>query len=86
VTYRIEFTSGAAREIKQLPVHIRTKIINIVASLATDPRPRGARKLTGEDSAWRKRAGDYRVIYEINDSVLLVTVVRAGHRRNVDER
>jgi mRNA interferase RelE/StbE len=86
VKYRIEFTSGAACRIKKLLVPVRFKVLNTVAPLATDPWPRGARKLTGEDSAWRIRVGDYRVIYEINDSVLLVTVVRAGHRREVYER
>ncbi|MDN5572076.1 MAG: type II toxin-antitoxin system RelE/ParE family toxin [Propionibacteriaceae bacterium] len=45
------------------------------------PRPHGAKKLAGEQTAWRIRIGDYRVIYDVFDAELVVTVVRAAHRR-----
>jgi len=48
-----------------------------------DPRPRGVRKLAGFDNAWRVRIGDYRVLYEVEDERVLVTVVRVAHRRDV---
>jgi mRNA interferase RelE/StbE len=53
--------------------------------LETDPRPRGAIRLAGyaQERLWRIRVGDYRVLYEIRDEVLLVLVVRVGHRREV---
>ncbi|HBX79934.1 MAG TPA: type II toxin-antitoxin system RelE/ParE family toxin, partial [Propionibacteriaceae bacterium] len=50
------------------------------------PRPHGSKKLVGETSAWRIRVGDYRVIYEVLDEVMLITVVRARHRREVYAR
>jgi mRNA interferase RelE/StbE len=52
--------------------------------LELDPRPLGCKKLKGRD-AYRIRIGDYRVIYEINDGRLIVTVVTIGHRREVYE-
>jgi mRNA interferase RelE/StbE len=52
--------------------------------LEQDPRPPGCKKLKGRD-AWRIRIGDYRVIYEINDGHLIVTVITIGHRREVYE-
>jgi len=81
--YRVEFTSAAARAIRKLPKNVRSRLLDAVACLADEPRPPGARKLAGADLAWRVRAGDYRVIYEIEDDALLVTVVRAAHRREV---
>ncbi len=53
----------------------------VPAVLAEDLRPRGARKLAGQDTAWRIRIGSCRVIYDVFDDELVVTVVRAGHRR-----
>lgn len=53
-----------------------------IAGLADDPRPHGYKKLKGED-AYRIRVGDYRVIYEIDDEVILITVVSVGHRKDI---
>lgn len=44
------------------------------------------RELSGEKTAWRIRIGEYRVIYDVFDTELVVTVVRAGHRREVYDR
>jgi mRNA interferase RelE/StbE len=85
VTYRIDFTTAAARQVKKLPHPARERVLQLVEGLAEDPRPHGARKLVGEQTAWRIRAGDYRVIYDVFDDELTVTVVRAGHRRDVYE-
>ena len=52
--------------------------------LEQDPRPLGCKKLKGRD-AYRIRIGDYRVIYEIQDGKLIVTVITIGHRREVYE-
>jgi mRNA interferase RelE/StbE len=56
-----------------------------IALLAEDPRPPASRPLRGRP-AWRVRAGDYRIIYTIEDDVLLIVVVTLGHRRDVYER
>jgi mRNA interferase RelE/StbE len=85
VTYRIYFTTAAARQVKKLPRPARERVLQFIEGLAEDPRPHGARKLVGEEAAWRIRAGDYRIIYDLFDDELMVTVVRAGHRRDVDE-
>jgi mRNA interferase RelE/StbE len=54
--------------------------------LSRQPRPHGATRLVGGEGEWRVRTGDYRVIYEIQDNVLLVLVVAVGHRRGIYER
>lgn len=86
MSYRVEFTSAAARQVRKLPRPVRGRVLDAVAQLAEDPRPHGAKKLAGERTAWRIRVGDYRVIYDVVDERLTVTVVRAAHRREVYQR
>lgn len=83
MTYRIEFTRRAARDLERLDRRARLRIVEAVAGLGIDPRPAGVKKLRGEDNAWRIRVGDYRVIYEIHDDSVLIAVFRVGHRRDI---
>ncbi len=86
MTYRVLFTTAAGREVKKLPRPARDRVLDAIAGLADDPRPRSSKKLVGEQTAWRVRVGDYRVIYDVLDAELTVTVVRAAHRREVYDR
>ncbi|MEW6905832.1 type II toxin-antitoxin system RelE family toxin [Trueperella pyogenes] len=81
--YHVEFISAAARQVKKLSRPTRERVLSAVGALAANPRPQGSRKLVGEQRAWRIRIGEYRIIYEIFDDSLTVTVVRAAHRREV---
>lgn len=81
--YRVEFTTAAAKEIRKLDPQIRRRVLAGVAELEREPRPPGVRKLSGYDNAWRVRVGDYRVLYEVIDDQVLVSVVRVAHRRDV---
>lgn len=83
--HRVEFTAAAAKEIRKLDAQIRRRILAAISELEREPRPRGVRKLSGYDNAWRARIGDYRVLYEVIDEHVLVTVVRVAHRRDVYE-
>ena len=51
--------------------------------MADNPRPQGSKKLGGEDGLYRIRVGDYRIVYAIRDDILVVLVVRIGHRSEV---
>lgn len=84
--YVVEFTSAAAREVRKLDPQLRRRLLLAISELEADPRPIGVRKLVGFDNAWRIRVGDYRVLYEILDDVVLVTVFRIAHRREVYDR
>lgn len=79
--YEVEFTTAAARQVRKLPAQVRNRVLDAIESLTDDQRPPGSRKIVGEDTAWRIRIGDYRVIYDILDEVLVVSVVRVAHRR-----
>jgi mRNA interferase RelE/StbE len=86
VTYSIQVAPAAARQIRKLDPEGRRRIQAAIELLAENPRPAGARPLVGGDGEWRVRTGDYRVIYEVNDGVLLVLVVAVGHRRDIYRR
>ncbi|QEO10516.1 type II toxin-antitoxin system RelE family toxin [Protaetiibacter larvae] len=83
--YTVEFTSAAARELRKLDPLIRRRVLDGIAALQGDPRPPNSTKLVGADNAWRIRVGDYRVLYEVADALVLVTVFKVGHRREVYE-
>ncbi len=85
MTYRIEILPVASREIRKLPPEAKRRVQAIIELLADDPRPPAAKKLVARPE-WRVRTGDYRVIYRIEDDVLTVVVVRAGHRRDIYDR
>ena len=78
-------TKSAARELERVPTKDRRRIVAKIRALAEDPRQVGAEKLSGEDK-YRMRQGDYRILYEIVDADLIVTVVRIGNRREVYRR
>jgi mRNA interferase RelE/StbE len=82
-SYRVVFTASAARELKKLPSQVIARMVTRIQSLASNPRPAGCKKLQGGDREWRIRVGDYRVIYTIDDSKLLVEVTRIRHRKDV---
>jgi mRNA interferase RelE/StbE len=83
VTYQIELTRGALKQLKKLPTDIKERIDLKIQELAVNPRPDRVKKLESELSLYRIRVGDYRVIYQIQDDVLLVIVVKVKHRREV---
>ncbi|MGH3345983.1 MAG: type II toxin-antitoxin system RelE family toxin [Nocardioides sp.] len=83
--YRIELRPAAARALRKLDPQVRHRIQGAIALLALDPRPPGARPLQGRPGL-RVRVGDYRIIYTVDNDVLLVVVVRLGHRRDVYDR
>jgi len=85
VSYRVELRPAAVRALKQIDHQDRDRIRGAIALLTHDPRPPGARALQGRPGL-RVRVGDYRIIYTIDDGVLLIVVVALGHRRDVYQR
>ncbi len=81
--HRIQVLPSAARELRKAPVSVRHRLISAIDRLSTQPRPPDARKLRGTDEVWRIRVGDYRVLYQVRDDVLLVLIIKVGHRRDV---
>ncbi len=81
-SYRLEIKRSAARELGDLPAKDRGRVIARIQALAEDPRPPGAERLSGQER-YRVRQGDYRILYEVHDQVLMIVVVKVGNRRDV---
>jgi mRNA interferase RelE/StbE len=83
--FRIELRPAAVRALEKLDPAVRRRLQGAIALLGEDPRPPASRRLQGRD-AWRVRVGDHRIIYTVEDDVLLVVVVTLGDRRDVYDR
>jgi len=80
--YRILIKTSAAKELESVPSRDRRRIVKKIQSLSSEPRPTGCEKLSGGEK-YRIRQGNYRILYTIQDDVLIITVIRVGHRREV---
>lgn len=83
--YRVELESRTRRELLDLPPEIARRIADVLDDLERDPRPPGAKKLSGVEG-YRIRKGAYRVLYTVDDKLKLIRIYRIGHRREVYRR
>lgn len=84
--YHVDVLPPAARQLRKLDAPARRRVQAAIELLAVDPRPAGAQQLVGGAGEWRVRTGDYRIVYEIHDDVLVVLVVAVGHRKDIYRR
>ncbi|MBN3897748.1 MAG: type II toxin-antitoxin system RelE/ParE family toxin [Nostoc sp. NOS(2021)] len=83
MSYEVKFSRGAKKQFRKLPIDVQQRIQTNINDLAIEPRPNGVKKLQGDDNSYRVRVGDYRVVYEVDDDVLIVTVIKVGHRSEI---
>jgi mRNA interferase RelE/StbE len=83
--YEVVFSRRAEKDIEKLPARIVEKIIPVIIALEQNPRPTGCKKLKGYTDLWRIRVGNYRIIYSIEDKILLVDIREVGDRKNIYE-
>ncbi len=83
--YEVLLSKTARKQLALLPTYIHNKIIENISGLAVTPRPIGCKKLKGYKNSYRIRAGDYRIIYEVEDKILRILVIAVGHRKDVYE-
>lgn len=81
--YVVEFRRGAEKDLRRLDSVVQKRVLRAVDNLAIDPRPSGCRKLQGSDNAYRVRLGNYRIVYTVDDVVLVVAIERVRHRGEV---
>jgi mRNA interferase RelE/StbE len=81
-SYRLAFRKSVAKDLRPIPNRDVARILKRIEALADDPRPPDSQKLSGQER-YRVRQGVYRIVYEIVDKELVVTVVKIGHRRDV---
>jgi len=81
--YSLRIKKTARKELEAVATKVdRRRIIKRIESLADNPRPPGSRKLSGRER-YRIRQGNYRILYTIEDGVLIVHVIKIGHRKDV---
>ena len=80
--YNLVVKRSVAKDLKAIPKKDVKRLLKIIRGLASEPRPPGAKKLSGQDR-YRIRQGNYRILYTIEDEKLIVCVVRLGNRRDV---
>lgn len=83
MNYKIKFAKQAAKQLKALPHQEQQKLKTKIDNLENNPRPSGVVKLSGEENLYRIRVGNYRIIYSIQDAILLILIVKIGHRKDV---
>lgn len=82
MAYTVELTPHAERQLAKLQKPIRARIEQALLDLREEPRPTGVKKLKGTKDLYRIRVSEFRVIYQIIDTKLLVTVVKIADRKD----
>lgn len=80
--YSIEIKKSAVKELSQIPKKDLVKIVKNINSLADNPRPKGSKKLSREEK-YRIRYGTYRILYLIEEDVLVIYVIKVAHRKDI---
>ncbi len=82
MSFKISIKKSAQKELAKLPVEEYERIRDDIRALGENPRPPGSKKLKGREG-WRIRAGDYRVIFEIDETGKTITVLHVGARKDI---
>lgn len=86
MTYKIILHRDALKELKKLPKSLKEKVHTTIEKLKSDPVPREAAKLKGRLHAYRIRIGDYRVVYEVHVTEIVIYVIGIAHRKEIYRR
>ena len=81
-SYQIKIKPSASRELERLPRTTIPKIVTAIKELAENPFPQGVKKLTGFDRTYRIRVGEYRILYNMYDDILVIEIIRIRHRKD----
>lgn len=83
MSYRIEVKRSAAKAFKKIPKADRKRIIDKIDSLIENSPNPDTTKMKGDNPFHKIRSGDYRIIYEIQEDILLILIVKVGHRKEI---
>jgi mRNA interferase RelE/StbE len=82
-SYKLSISATAERQLRRLPKRDLARVAEAMERLASDPHPRGMRKLVGYEDVFRIRVGRYRVLYSVDRREVIVVILKIGHRRDV---
>jgi mRNA interferase RelE/StbE len=83
--YKVEFSKSAAKEFKKLNKSLRGKVVEALSFISQNPYSEflNIKKLKGADELFRIRIGDYRIVYNVQKKVLIIVVIKIGHRKDI---
>ena len=81
--YSVEFKKSAAKTLRKLPQSVQKRIIDKLSEIKNSPPPSVETKLKGNNPFHRIRVGDYQIIYEIQNDILVILVINIGHRKDI---
>ena len=82
--YRLEIRPSVEKTLRKIrDAKLQRRLDEAFVKLAENPRRMGAQKMTGFENRYRFRVGDYRIIYEIHDAMLLVLILAIGDRKEI---
>ena len=84
VRYEVRIAASSDKELAKMPRILRERIIEKFDQIGKDPRGTDSKKL--DETTYRARVGDYRIVYHVNDAERRVVITRIRHRREVYRR
>ncbi len=81
--YKILWKKSAVKELKKIPNHFADKIYDVISELSINPRPDSCKNMVSLSKHYRLKVGDYRVVYSIEDKILIIEIIRIAHRKDV---
>ena len=83
MSYRIEFVRSAAKAYARLDPTLKRRVDRELTRLCESPRHPGVIRLQSDDELYRVRIGDLRLLFSVEDQILLVLIVKIGHRGSI---
>ncbi|MBY0436498.1 MAG: type II toxin-antitoxin system RelE/ParE family toxin [Cyclobacteriaceae bacterium] len=82
--FKVVVSKSAEKSLNKFSEPLLSRLLKAIVSLEANPRPPGCKKLKGSDETlWRIRVGDYRIIYHIEDRIFIVDIREVGHRGSI---
>ena len=81
--YNVLISKNVKKQLDKIPLVYAKKIATAIYHLENNPRPSGCKKLVSFDDIYRIRIGTYRVIYTIEDKILVVEIIKVGPRKSI---
>jgi len=79
----VEFSATAEKQFIELPAKVQIRIAAKIEALRTNPYPGGTKKLSGQESMYRARIGDYRILYQVEKERRVLFIARIENRSSV---
>lgn len=83
MSYQIEIKASAIKELAKIQKEYALKIDKAIRTLANNPFPNGSLKLKANENKYRIRVGNYRVIYNVDNNILTILILKVGHRKSI---